>query len=80
MMKQEQAGEQPERQVGESKSVLEDSTPSRKRIELYTGDESHVMNGSRQKLYCPLNVEPSRTIKFSFTYHFYNIAVISKVP
>ena len=58
IMKQEHAGKQAERQVGESKSVLEDSAPSCIRIELYTGDESHVVNGSREKLYCPLHVDP----------------------
>ena len=29
----------------------------RTRIDLYTGDESHVINGSREKLYCSL-LEP----------------------
>lgn len=58
MMKQEQAGKQSERQVGECKSLLEDSAPSCTRIELYTGDDSHVVKDTREKLYSPLHVEP----------------------
>ena len=58
MKKQEQPGKQSERQVGEWKSLLEDSASSCTRIELYIGDDSHVVKDSCEELYSPLHVEP----------------------
>ena len=59
MIKQEQAGEQPERAGRRIEKRLR-KTPCLHvpELKLYTGDRSHFMNDSRGKFYCPLHMEP----------------------